>query len=176
MEVYVIRHTPVAVEKGICYGQTDVPLADTFVQDIQFFQNELPKDFDKVFCSPLIRCKKLAYELGFQDIIYENALMEMNFGNWENQKWNHINPVELERWMIDFVNVRTPNGENLFDLYNRVELFLNNLIKQEYQKVLLITHAGVIRCIMAYYFKIPLQNLFKMTIDFQQIFIFDFSN
>ena len=27
MKVTLIRHTSVAVEKGVCYGQTDVPVA-----------------------------------------------------------------------------------------------------------------------------------------------------
>ena len=30
MEIYVVRHTKVAIDKGICYGQTDAPLADSF--------------------------------------------------------------------------------------------------------------------------------------------------
>ena len=29
MKVTLIRHTSVAVEKGVCYGQTDVPVATT---------------------------------------------------------------------------------------------------------------------------------------------------
>ena len=31
MDVYVIRHTAVAIAPGICYGQTDVPVGNNFV-------------------------------------------------------------------------------------------------------------------------------------------------
>lgn len=172
MEVYVIRHTPVATDKDICYGQANIPLADTFAKDIEQYQNQLPKDFDIVFCSPLQRCKDLATALKFETIIYENDLMEMNFGDWENRKWNDLNQDELNRWMEDFVNIKAPNGENLVELFERVKLFLDNLRRQKYKKILLITHAGVIRCLWAYLLDIPLQNIFKIPVGHNEIFIF----
>ena len=33
MEVILIRHTSVDVPKGVCYGQTDVPLRDSFEEE-----------------------------------------------------------------------------------------------------------------------------------------------
>ena len=35
MEVHLIRHTPVNISKKICYGRLDVPLLDSFNQDIK---------------------------------------------------------------------------------------------------------------------------------------------
>jgi len=46
MEVYIIRHTKVAVENGICYGQTDVALADSFQEELAVLKSQLPNDFD----------------------------------------------------------------------------------------------------------------------------------
>lgn len=126
MEVYVIRHTQVALGKDTCYGQTDVPLADTFLQEVAQFSRQLSTDFDAVYCSPLQRCKDLAKALAFENVLFDSCLMEMNFGDWENQKWNEINQDELNHWMADFINVRTPNGENLTDLFKRVQLFSIN--------------------------------------------------
>ncbi len=176
MEVYVIRHTKVAVGRDTCYGQTDVPLADTFFQDIEYYKKELPKDFDIVYCSPLKRCKQLAEALHFTNVVFENALMEMNFGDWENKKWNSINPDEFHQWMNDFVHTRTLNGESLMDLFDRLKLFIDNLRPQPYKKVLLITHAGVIRCLWAYLLDIPLHNIFKLAVGYNDIFIFNLTN
>jgi alpha-ribazole phosphatase len=173
MEVYVIRHTPVAVGKDICYGQSDVSLANTFLQDAAYFRNNLPTNFDRVFCSPSQRCKELATVLKFDNVIYENALMEMNFGDWENKKWNDLNQDELNNWMADFVNIKVPNGENLIQLFDRVKVFADSLRMEEHNKVLLITHAGVIRCLWAYLLAIPLQNIFKIPIAHSEIFIFN---
>ena len=173
MEVYVIRHTLVQVGKDICYGQSNVPLADTFLQDIECFRNKLPTNFDVVYCSPLQRCKELAIALKFDNVVYENALMEMNFGDWENKKWNDLNQDELNNWMEDFVNIKTPNGENLTQLFDRVKVFADSLRMEEHKKVLLITHAGVIRCLWAYLLHIPLQNIFKIPVAHNEIFIFN---
>ena len=30
MEIHLVRHTTVAIEKGICYGQADIPVSATF--------------------------------------------------------------------------------------------------------------------------------------------------
>jgi alpha-ribazole phosphatase len=173
MEVYVIRHTPVAVDKDICYGQCNVPLADTFLRDIEYFKNNLPPNFDSVYCSPSQRCKELATELKYENVVYEKALMEMNFGDWENKKWNDQNQDELNTWMADFVNIKAPNGENLIQLFDRVKAFADSLRKEEHKKVLLITHAGVIRCLWAYLLAIPLQNIFKIPVAYNEIFIFN---
>jgi len=176
MEVYVIRHTPVAIGKDICYGQSNIPLADTFLQDIKHFKNELPNDFDAVYCSPLNRCKNLAEALELENIFYENALMEMNFGDWENKKWNDINQDELNSWMKDFINVKTPNGENLLELFDRVKTFIDYLRTKKHKKVLIITHAGVIRCLWAYLLNISLQNIFKIPVGYNEIFIFNLTS
>ena len=171
MEVYIIRHTPVAVGKDTCYGQSDVSLSETFIQDLAYYKKELPTDFDVVYCSPSKRCKELAAALEFYNIEFEDLLMEMNFGDWENQKWNDINQKELNSWMLDFVNVKTPNGENLNELFNRVKLFIDELKYKEYNKVLLISHAGVIRCIWSYLLEIPLKNIFKIPVGHNEIFV-----
>ena len=33
MNIYLVRHTAVDVPRGICYGQSDVPLKETFVHE-----------------------------------------------------------------------------------------------------------------------------------------------
>jgi len=171
MEVYVIRHTQVAVDKNTCYGHSDVLLADTFLQEVAQFREQLPTDFDAVYCSNLQRCKDLATALKFENVLFDSSLMEMNFGDWENKKWNDIDQDKLNDWMVDFVNVKTPNGENLTDLFQRVQLFFNELRKKEHKKVLIITHAGVIRCLWAYLLDIPLKNIFKIPVGYNEIFL-----
>lgn len=171
MEVYVIRHTPVAVSKDICYGQTNVALADTFLEDVEAFKKQLPNDFDAVYASPLSRCTELAAELNIENVYLDDALKEMNFGEWENKKWNDIDQDQLNHWMGDFVNVRTPKGENLIDLFERVCLFFDKLREKQHKKVLIIAHAGVIRCLWAYLLEVPLENIFKIPVGHHEIFI-----
>ena len=69
MEVVLVRHTSVDVPKGTCYGQTDVPVRDTFEQEAECTRRSLEQylPFDKVYSSPLTRARKLAAYCGYPD-------------------------------------------------------------------------------------------------------------
>ena len=170
MEIYLIRHTVPQIEKGICYGQSDISLAETFRVDTQNILNHLPVRVDAVYSSPLSRCVKLAELINSgQKFTHDKRLMEMNFGNWEMKKWDEINQEALNEWMQDFVNVRVPSGENFIDMNNRVNEFIDELLKGDFKKVALVTHAGVIRSVLCQILEIPLRNAFKIPIDYGSI-------
>jgi alpha-ribazole phosphatase len=63
MNIYLIRHTEVAVERGVAYGQTDVALADTYDEQRDHLLRHLPENPAAVFSSPLSRCRRLAEDL-----------------------------------------------------------------------------------------------------------------
>jgi len=170
MEIFLVRHTTVKNCDNLCYGQSEVPLADTFQKEVEQIKNKIPIHcFDAVFSSPSERCTSLAAALNFNPIFFNHHLLELNFGDWEQKKWNDINSKELNLWMSDFVNRKPPNGEKLLELFHRVKLFFDDLRKENYNQVLIITHAGVIRCFLAYILEMPLKNIFKISIDYGQI-------
>lgn len=171
MEVFIIRHTKVAVNKGICYGQTDVPLADSFQEELTVLKNQLPNDFDQVFSSPLLRCKALA-ETFSSTILYDDRLKEMNFGDWEMKSWNDIPNEEIQPWYDDFVSTETPDGDSFESLYFRCASFFDELRTKNYQKVLIVTHAGVVRSTWSYLLEISLKNTFKIPLDFGEVLHF----
>ncbi len=175
MDVYVIRHTQPAVASNLCYGQADVPLAETFQQEANDIRSRLPEAFDTVYCSPLARCHALASELNLAAITFDDNLKEMSFGQWENQKWDEINQEQLHSWMADFANQRTPEGESLGDLYQRVEAFIATLNGQSHNKVLVVTHGGVIRCMWSYMLEMPLRNVFKLRVSYGEIMAVKFT-
>lgn len=168
MEIYLVRHTAVETLSDTCYGQSDVPLATTFEYEADKVRQLLPPSFDKIYSSPATRCHRLALKFG-QEVEIENDLREMNFGDWEMQKWNNIPSHELDCWMLDFVNICPPNGENLTKLFERVSQLLERLRNKNFEKVLIVTHAGVLRCVWAYLLNIPLQNIFKINVGLGEI-------
>ena len=97
MQVTLIRHTRVNVPKDILYGQLDVGLADSFPQEAEAYRQQLPRDFDAVFSSPLTRCKRLAETLEYTAIEFDERLMEYNFGNWEGLRREEIDPNIFKR-------------------------------------------------------------------------------
>lgn len=167
MEIYLIRHTNPQTDKGVCYGQSDIPLSPTFTIEAQKLLKHLPHSFDIVYSSPMSRCYTLSQLISpQQEVIQDLRLHEMNFGDWEMKKWSEINKTDLDKWMSDFVNVAAPNGESFIELNFRVNEFINELKKQSYQKAAVITHAGVIRCFIAKVLEMPLKNAFKIPCDF----------
>ena len=73
--------------------------------------------------------------------------------------------------MDDFVTTPAPNGESLRDVFKRTERFMNHLRKQDHEKVLIITHAGIIRCIWVYVIELKLENIFKLPVDYNELFV-----
>jgi alpha-ribazole phosphatase len=88
--IYLIRHTRLKIKEGICYGSTDIDLADSFLEEAELIREKF-KDMPigRVYCSPLNRCKKLA-ECFKRRIIFDNRLIEMDFGDWEGVSWNEV--------------------------------------------------------------------------------------
>ena len=145
MNVYLVRHTSVNVPKGTCYGQTDVPLKDTFEQEALLVYEQLKSiSFDKAYTSPLSRCVRLASFCGFEDAEKDDRLKEVNFGDWEMQRFDEIKDPRLQEWYDDYIHVRTTNGESFTDQYNRVAAFLSELKEKNYKNVVIFAHGGVL--------------------------------
>ena len=160
MEIYLIRHTTPLIDKGICYGQTDLDITDTFLEEVSMIQPHLPTTNIKVYSSPLQRCKKLAHVLFDASIIQcDTSLMELNCGDWEMQKWDEIPKPEIQPWMDDFVNVVVPNGESYVMLHKRVvDIF--EAIKNNGENAVIVAHGGVLRSILSHITNTPLKDSF----------------
>lgn len=145
MKVTLIRHTSVDVPKGVCYGFTDVPLNTSFpTEAAQTAQKLAGLTFDAVFSSPLTRARRLAAFCGYADATLDDRLKEMNFGDWEMQKFDEINDPHLQVWYNDYLHERTRNGESFTDQYLRVAHFLTEMKERGYQHIALFAHGGVL--------------------------------
>ncbi|PKK38182.1 alpha-ribazole phosphatase [Siphonobacter sp. SORGH_AS_0500] len=169
MDLFVMRHTSVHNTKGMCYGQREVDLSENYYQEIQQITRQFTKPFDVVYTSPLKRCVTLAEQIPSPLVLEEKRLMEINFGDWEGQLWNDLQGKEVTDWMNDFVRVQPPGGESLEMVCNRVQAFLEELRQQSYERVAIVTHAGVLRCIWANLIGVPLPNIFKIKVDYGQV-------
>ncbi|MFA6162332.1 MAG: histidine phosphatase family protein, partial [Methylobacter sp.] len=124
MDIYLIRHTQTATDPGMCYGQSDIALANSFPDEMANLHDKLPEFDDdcKVFSSPLTRCLQLAET--FSDTVTTDArLQELNFGDWEGKRFDDIDADVLRHWTDNFVTAAPPKGENFEDLYQRAGSF-----------------------------------------------------
>ena len=173
MEIYLVRHTETVCKKGICYGQSDVALAEPFELIFENIISQLPSEA-VIFSSPLQRCVILAKYIQnkIKTISYQEdeRLMEMNFGDWEMKNWNDIPPEQLNPWMEDFVNIRAYNGESFVELHKRTGTFLSEQISKNTDKsIIIVAHAGIMRSFLCHHTSLPLKDAFQNKADFGQV-------
>ena len=148
MSVWLVRHAQPLIEKGICYGQLDVPADVQATRDCaRQLVKELPRNIT-VITSTLQRCELLAPELiGLRpDLMVkrDKKLQEMDFGQWEGRPWADIPEAELTAWTDNFANYRAGGtGESVTQFMARVAAAWDAL--DPAKDTLWITHAGVIR-------------------------------
>lgn len=168
MDIVLLRHGKTESNlKGYFAGSLDNELCREGREQIAGLKEVLHKvKFDCVYCSPLKRAIETA-EILEVNYTTDDRLREMNFGLFEGLSYKEISnryPIESDEWKKDFVNYRTPEGESLLDVYNRAKSFIED-IKGKHQKILVITHQGVIGSSLSlvfnkvdYYFKFRIDN------------------
>lgn len=175
MDIYLVRHTTPEIESGVCYGQADVPLADSFENEWLLLKPKLEHLANPViFSSPLQRCfslaQKSAEHFRFSIPLKDHRLMELNFGDWELKFWQDIPQGIVGEWTDEHVKEAPPNGESYVDLHQRAVAFLFEMA-MHYQdnQVLAFTHAGVIRALVAEALNIPLREASRVEVDYGSV-------
>lgn len=152
MKIYLVRHTAVDVPAGIAYGQTDVPLRDTFAEEAEAVRQQLAQlSFDAVYTSPLSRCTRLADVCGYPDAICDERLLELNFGDWEMHTWDEVTAdPQSKAWFEDWINVPVRGGESFRQQYERVARFFDDLKQTDHRQVCIFAHGGILTCARVY--------------------------
>ncbi len=169
MTFYLVRHPRVSIASGICYGQSDVPLSERFEEEAAAILKKLSGiEFERVYCSPLSRCARLAEKISSRTL-FDDRLMELNFGDWEGQPWNTIfESEEGKKWFDDYLTRRCPNGESYNDMLARVRQFIAGLPDIR-GNLLIVTHAGVVRAFRVILENRSVEKVFEKSIAYGQI-------
>ena len=168
-EIHVIRHPQVNLPVGVCYGASDVEISKDGWLEMKNLR--LDADYDSVFCSPSLRCRTLADYFNFTYTV-DTRLMELNFGSWEMKKWEDIPENEIDPWYKDYYNVKAGGCESLSDMKVRVNEFLKDINKINRKKILIITHAGVIRLIRHLLLSTDQTEIFDFKVVHARIYIY----
>ena len=149
MKLWLARHAKPLIAPGVCYGQLDVPAdADATAACARELAKVLPPGIH-IICSPLQRCEQLAHVLtGLQPgLAYKTdaRLTEMDFGQWEGQRWDDIGAAAVSAWVADFRRHRPGGGESVEQFMQRVAAAWDETVSAADAPTLWITHAGVIR-------------------------------
>lgn len=171
MELYLIRHTRPDVAAGICYGRSDIGLAPSFEAEARAIEDKFEGMRPEIiYTSPSQRCLRLAQALAGAwkcSIPVEDArLMELHFGEWEMKGWQEISREALERWGASYVHEPPPGGETFLSLHQRAQGFLDELRTGRIASAAVVTHAGVIRALLAEATKKPLNETFGFELSY----------
>jgi alpha-ribazole phosphatase len=168
MDIYLIRHGRTNCNLNNIYaGETDSSLSDEGIKQINLLKEKLKNEnFDIVYVSPMKRTLETAKILGFKGVIDER-IREVNFGLFEGLTFKEIEkkyPKDCKKWEDNYIDFRFPEGEGLTDVYKRTSEFIDD-IPQKYNKVLVITHGGIIKCALCnvfgradYFYKFTSEN------------------
>ncbi len=149
LEIYLIRHGETEFNAhGIHTGQTpEVPLNKTGIKQAEKLAARLNRiKFDKVFSSPDIRAKQTA-DILFRpagiEIITDNRLREHETGGISQSSEAWVNEYKrLLNTGMSRYDVRPFGNENIWDLIDRVGLFLKDMEREE-GRIAVVAHAGV---------------------------------
>lgn len=148
MSLWLVRHAQPLVEAGVCYGALDVPAHAQATQDAALALAQVLPPGLHLLSSPLQRCERLTQVLcGLRpDLIPKTdaRLAEMDFGQWEGQRWDAIARAELDAWTQAFPTWRCGGAESVQGFMARVATVWDETQRQQ-QAAVWITHAGVIR-------------------------------
>ena len=157
-EVVFIRHSSLAVPRGVCYGFSNIDVsynfhreAENLVRNLNGFTPSL------VISSPLQRCVKLAVHAFDVHPHINQDLREVNYGDWEGKTWEEINIEGDNLWMYANINNQPPNGESFAELRDRVVRQLDEILNAPEEKIAVVCHGGVIRSVLSHLLKTPLE-------------------
>ena len=175
MDLVLIRHPAPAIDAGVCYGKTDVPLAGDAAESVRrivarlaTLSLPLPQ---QLATSPLQRCADVAHRLAQHFDCACSAdprLQEIDFGQWEGQRWDAIDRAALDAWAADLRHARMHGGESVAQFEARVDAWLGPWRAPEAggaSTMLAVTHAGVMRMIAALLLGEALETTLKWPLD-----------
>ena len=173
MDIVLIRHPAVALDAGVCYGHSDVALADdadtsssALALKLARLQVPAPR---VLMSSPLTRCSAVAAEMANDfgcALSHDDRLKEMNFGAWETQRWDEIDRALLDDWAANFEHARAHGGESVAQFVERVRAWLDAFGQtRELSPAYVVTHAGVMRVIASQVLDVPLERCLRWSLD-----------
>jgi alpha-ribazole phosphatase len=158
MRLILVRHPQPLVAAGVCYGRTDLDVADDqMAQALEALSATLPHGLT-LYSSPLRRCASLAAQLAPQlqspAANIDARIVEIDFGTWEMQPWDDIPRADIDAWARDLVHFRPGGGESVLQMAERIATFHADIRRQQ-RDAIIICHAGAMRLLAACHAGLP---------------------
>ena len=174
-----VRHAPVTVNNGRCYGQTDVPCDCSNDAAFAGLAKLLPKDAVWV-TSTLQRTHMTAagivraglpgpHPIPGPGVVVERDLAEQHFGDWQGVTYAELAERNGNRWPRFWLAPAThapPGGESFVQLMARAHPAILRLSQEHAGRdIIAVTHGGTIRAALAQALDLAPEATLAVSID-----------
>ena len=171
----LLRHGETELGGGLRGSLDDALTANGWAQMRAAVMEQGP--WDRLVSSPLQRCARFAEELGARlklPVTLEKDLQELHFGAWEGQSAAALMETDAEGlglFWADPYRFTPPEGEPVSAFSDRV-LGAVARLHQAYagERVLLISHGGVMRLLLARARGLPREQLLNVEVGHGELF------
>jgi broad specificity phosphatase PhoE len=174
-----VRHAPVTVNDGRCYGQTDHPCDVSDAAAFAGLARLLPRDAlwitSNLQRTYLTAAGIVAAGLPGPDpipgpgMLVEPDLAEQHFGEWQGMRYEelaHKQPDAYHRFWLAPAHVAAPGGESFVDLMVRVADRIRHLTAAHAGRdIIAVTHGGTIRAALVEALGLAPESALAITID-----------
>ena len=174
-----VRHAPVTVNDGRCYGQSDLPCDVDNLAVFKGLAQKLPRD--AVWVTSRLKRTHLTAEgivraglpgpdpIPGPDVVQEKELNEQHFGEWQGKKYADIAEMQAEKWhrfWLAPADMAPPGGESFIHLMERVSRAITRL-NETYagRDIIAVTHGGTIRVALGLALGLPPEAALAFSVD-----------
>ena len=177
-KLILIRHGQTEMNaQNLYFGKLNPLLNDLGIEQAYMVKEKLSNIvYDCIYSSPLERARETAEICNYlnKEIIYDNRLEEINFGAFEGLTFKEISkkfPNEVKEMERNWKTFNYITGESPKEMFERAVSFLETL---DYTKDnLVISHWGIINCIISYFVSGTLDSYWKFKVDNCSVVIFE---
>ena len=175
--LYLLRHGTVGAD-GRFLGATDLPLSPDGIGQTQRIRSAIAsRGVDAILCSPMLRCRQTLEHLQLDlAAIVDEDLREADFGLWENRSFSEIAkeyPDLVSVWQAAPDAFSFPEGESIATFYARIGRLHRAIVDYPARRLLVVSHAGIIRHLICAMLDIDLVNNLLFRIDPGKIAVID---
>ncbi len=176
-ELWLVRHAESTGNRdNIIQGQEDRPLSPLGLRQSRALADRLFKahrrtPFTAIYTSDLIRARETADAAALAlslKVICDRRLREIDVGTWGGLTTAQIAermPDEWAAWQGRCPTLRRGGGESYQDAHDRITPAINELAEQHAgQRVLVVTHGGVMRAYVAGLIDLDLVHVWHFSI------------
>ena len=174
IEITFVRHSE--VEEGYIgkyNGHIDIGLSKKGLEDARELAKRIESNsYDIIYTSDLKRVKQTLQLLHRREkVIISSDLREKSWGKHEGMSFEEIEKSGIKyTTFLEWIDAL--DGEDMLSYRQRVlDYFYTTILRSDAKKILIVTHAGVIRTIVASCKGIALEESFSIKLDYSDTLI-----